>query len=58
MSRLRSPRLPLGQLLGVHGTGLVLIEAVLQRVPQAVELEPLRATGIGTVEERAMRYGF
>jgi hypothetical protein len=49
-----SPRLSLRQELPVDGAGLVLVEAELERAPQAFELERFGATGVGAVEEGAV----
>src|SRR5439155_7763460 len=54
---MRSPRLSLGQELSVDRAGLVLIEAELKRVPQALELERLGAARVGAIQKRAVRNG-
>jgi len=47
--------LPLGELLGVNRAGRVAIEAELERVPQVVEIEELRAALVRAVQKRAVR---
>jgi hypothetical protein len=50
----RASPLAFGQLLRIDGAGLVLVEAVLERVLQMTEPEILRAACVQPVEERAV----
>ena len=44
----------LDEQLEVDATTLVVVEAVVERVPEGVEAEVLRAAGVGTVQEWAV----
>ena len=44
----------LDEQLEVDAATLVVVEAVVERVPEGVEAEVLRAAGVGTVQERAV----
>jgi len=44
----------LDEQLEVDATPFVIVEAVVERVPECVEAEVLRAAGVGTVQERAV----
>jgi len=44
----------LDEQLEVDATPLVVVKAVVERVPEGVEAEVLRAAGVGTVQERAV----
>jgi hypothetical protein len=44
----------LDEQLEVDATPFVIVEAVIERVPECVEAEVLRAAGVGTVQERAV----
>jgi hypothetical protein len=51
----RPPPLPLGQELRVHRAGVILVETVLERVLEMVEVEHLRAPLVRPVQERAVK---
>jgi hypothetical protein len=50
----RAAALSFGQLLGVHGAGLVLVKAIFERVLKMVEPEEIRAATVRPVQKRAV----